>query len=59
LEQYNALAVAIGSAMKDVVEDRIECGVALRKLLCANKQQPTAPCCPVEDSHISETETSA
>ena len=32
---------------------------AALKLRSANKQQPTAPCCSVEDSHISETETSA
>jgi len=59
LEQYHDLGIAIGAAMKDLVEDRIEHGVALRKLLCANKQQPTVPCCSVEDSHISETEASA
>ena len=32
---------------------------AALKLRSANKQQPTAPCCSVEDSHISKTETSA
>ena len=32
---------------------------AALKLRSANKQQPTAPCCSVEGSHISETETSA
>jgi len=59
IREFKNLAVAIGSAMKDLCEDRIERGVALRELLNANKQQPTAPCCSDEDSHISETETSA
>ena len=33
--------------------------VALKKQLSGGLHPPTAPCCSVEDSHISETETSA
>jgi len=38
--QYDALAAAMGDLMKDLIADRIERGVALGKLLCANEQQP-------------------
>ena len=51
-----------GIALKELERldtERVNWLYAALKLRSANKQQPTAPCCSVEGSHISETETSA
>jgi len=53
---------SIGIALKELERldtERAKWLYAALKLRSANKQQPTAPCCSVEDSHIPEAGTSA
>jgi hypothetical protein len=53
---------SIGIALKELERldtERANWLYAALKLRSANKQQPTAPCCSVEDSHIPEAGTSA